>query len=81
LAVRLQDEYECNVTIIPGNRGEFSIWFYDQSGSNPNNKIQEHKEIEPQDQKGLFIIGKKEYDFPTPDQVILAIDKKLDQMS
>ena len=73
LAEKLQDEYECNVTIIPGDRGEFSVWFHDQSDSNPNNKIQN-----PQEKNGLFIIGKKEYDFPTHNQVISAIDKKLD---
>ena len=79
LAEKLQDEYECNVTLVPGDRGEFSIWFYEQIESDINDrKTQIHETIE---NKGLFVIGKKEYDFPTFHQVISSIDKILHSFS
>ena len=28
MADKLQDEFECEVTTIQGNRGEFSVWIY-----------------------------------------------------
>ena len=65
LAEKLKEEYECEVTIIPGKRGEFSIWIYDKKSD---------------DKEGLFIVGKEGFDFPSHDKVIAAIDKKIEQM-
>ena len=65
MAEKLKEEYECEVTIIPGKRGEFSIWIYDKKSD---------------DKEGLFIVGKEGFDFPSHDKVIAAIDKKIEQM-
>ena len=65
LADRLKEEYECEVTIIPGNRGEFSIWIYNKKSN---------------DKESLFIIGKEGFDFPSHNEVITATDKIIEQM-
>ena len=35
MAEKLQDVYECEITITPGGRGEFSIWITPTSPSEP----------------------------------------------
>ena len=65
MADRLKEEYECEVTIIPGNRGEFSIWIYNKKSN---------------DKESLFIIGKEGFDFPSHNEVITATDKIIEQM-
>ena len=68
MAEKLKEEYECEVTIIPGNRGEFSIWIYDKRSNNSDNK------------EGFFIVGKEGFDFPSHDKVIALTDKIIEQI-
>ena len=68
LAEKLKEEYECEVTIIPGNRGEFSIWIYDKRSNNSDNK------------ESFFIVGKEGFDFPSHDKVIALTDKIIEQI-
>ena len=65
LAEKLKEEYECEVTIIPGKRGEFSVWIHDKKSNN--------KEY-------LFIIGKEGFDFPSHNKVIAATDQVIEQI-
>ena len=65
LAEKLKEEYECEVTIIPGNRGEFSIWIYRKKSDN---------------KEGFFIVGKEGFDFPSHDKVIALTDKIIEQI-
>ena len=65
MAEKLKEEYECEVTIIPGKRGEFSIWIYDKKSDN---------------KEGFFIVGKEGFDFPSHDKVIALTDKIIEQM-
>ena len=65
MAEKLKEEYECEVIIIPGNRGEFSIWIYDKKSDN---------------KEGFFIVGKEGFDFPSRDKVIALTDKIIEQI-
>ena len=66
MAEKLKEEYECEVTIIPGKRGEFSIWIHNKKSN---------------DRESFFIIGKEGFDFPSHNKVIAATDKILEQMN
>ena len=75
MAEKLIESYEFDVTTIPGNRGEYSVWLYLETDSSTQKTSSEPKS------EAELIIEKTSKNFPTNEEVITALDLFLDTIS